>query len=85
MKRREVRRGKTDGCGAPGRPGEVVGSGGAPRVGGQEEHSKINCERSSALAPKRGRCRVLSFDARVSKTIRAQGPGYLSQKGHNKS
>lgn len=38
MKRREVRRSKTDGCGAPGRPGEVVGSGGAPRVGVQEEH-----------------------------------------------
>lgn len=46
-------------------------------MGGQEGHVKINCERSSVLAPKRGRCRVLSFDAIVSKTIRALGPRYL--------
>lgn len=36
---------------------------------------KIGCERFSMFASKRGGCRVLSFDARVSKAIRSARTG----------
>lgn len=76
MKRREFRRGKTK--------TEEVRCAWTTRYSAHVEHRvqedkrsmfKIGCERFSEFASKRGGCRVLSFDARVSKAIRSARTG----------